>query len=308
MTYSNKVFGVLLSSLFLILFFFNIIQVYLISFIEAYLSVDHHLEDTTKNSVAIATYTFFSLLLAIYLCTLEKVSNYLINNFYAVIETKKLALFTTDTSSVDIINGKLFILIFTLSLLLLLQFLVFGSPKPEGFIELFFGGLLAVAAFTFAYSILLVFRKVSKPQNFKKLLFSLFTFALISLVFFGEEFSYGQTIFKWNTGAIFSKNHQSETNIHNFLNPMFPYIYSLISILSAIILLLLWGFVKTNLNEIFFLFRPHHHLMPPLFLMSGYGISGKFEEFEALLSLALCLHSVRILIIIKRCSLERYCD
>ena len=68
-------------------------------------------------------------------------------------------------------------------------------------------------------SILILIRsfKVFKSNNFIKIFILIKIFALI--YYFGEEISWGQHFFQWNTPEIFNEiNNQNETNLHNISN------------------------------------------------------------------------------------------
>jgi len=56
----------------------------------------------------------------------------------------------------------------------------------------------------------------------------MFMLAFVWLVFGGEEISWGQRVFGWETtGAMESLNYQNETNLHNIINPMLVYLFPL---------------------------------------------------------------------------------
>lgn len=50
--------------------------------------------------------------------------------------------------------------------------------------------------------------------------------SFVSLMLAMEEISWGQMVFRWDTpDTLFSGNVQKETNLHNYLNAWFPYLY-----------------------------------------------------------------------------------
>jgi hypothetical protein len=54
--------------------------------------------------------------------------------------------------------------------------------------------------------------------------------AIVAIIFAGEEISWGQRIFGFeSTGAFFEANYQRETNLHNFFNPALEPIFMLLN-------------------------------------------------------------------------------
>ena len=58
---------------------------------------------------------------------------------------------------------------------------------------------------------------------------AIFGIAGIVLLVLGEEISWGQQIFGWDSFGVFNEyNYQNETNAHNFLNPYIKFIYPVV--------------------------------------------------------------------------------
>ena len=105
-------------------------------------------------------------------------------------------------------------------------------------------------------SIIILIRsfKIYKTDNFLKVFI---IFKVIALTYyFGEEISWGQHFFKWNTPEIFIElNNQNETNIHNISNLLDQVPRSMV---------ILWcGFIPL----VFYFFRKKFHLSNKLNLI-----------------------------------------
>ena len=126
-----------------------------------------------------------------------------------------------------------------------------------------------------------------------------FTLSIISILFFyifGEEISWGQHIFEWESFGIFSNyNLQQETNIHNFFNPYFFVIYPLIGVGLFFPLFFIWFFSKrkTYFHQ---LFIPHQSLFFIVFAMAYTSFNSHNETYEILLSIFSFSYIIRVFI------------
>jgi hypothetical protein len=78
----------------------------------------------------------------------------------------------------------------------------------------------------------------TKPHFFLAL-FYLFL-AVLFVAYTGEETSWGQDFFKWQTPELFSANLENQTNIHNYFNPYFRYIYATLALVFVVVLFSAW--------------------------------------------------------------------
>lgn len=184
-----------------------------------------------------------------------------------------------------------------------LSFLVFGWPPHEGPIEKCQAILFLLSALICIISITIINQMTFSSGTRKKIIFSLIAMSASFIYIFGEEISWGQRIFGWNSFGIFKEyNFQQETNTHNFLNPFLLYIYPLVGMSSFILLFFMWFFPNKRKSYLFKLFLPHPSLFPLLFLMAcssimeGSSIDELHELYEGLLALFVLLYSIRILI------------
>ena len=120
--------------------------------------------------------------------------------------------------------------------------------------------------------------------------------AVIFIILFGEEISWGQRIFNLESFGIFSDyNYQKEINYHNFFNPLFKTIYPVFGLSLFIVLIFIWFFPK-NRSYLFLLLIPPPSFIYLVFIMAGASFRGHSEIFEELLAIFCLLYSVRILI------------
>lgn len=111
---------------------------------------------------------------------------------------------------------------------------------------------------------------------------------------------WGQRIFDWSSSDVFTEfNFQNETNIHNYFNPIFIYIYKLVGMISFTILFFIWFFLKKDKIYLFKLFMPHPSLFFLIFIMAGSFFSGANELFEELFSVIVLLYSFRIFMCVR---------
>ena len=77
-----------------------------------------------------------------------------------------------------------------------------------------------IQSFLLLISILIFFLVLKKIDKKNKFIFYFFSLFFLGLIFFlGEEISWGQHIFKWDSPNLFIEfNHQKETNLHNISN------------------------------------------------------------------------------------------
>lgn len=175
-------------------------------------------------------------------------------------------------------------------------FLFFGIPAQEGVIENI-NSLLLLISSIFLFISTTRITKLNLPGK-TRISIALITLFLSTILFllFGEEISWGQHIFHWKSTGIFNNgyNFQSETNIHNFFNPLFKFVYPLIGIVSFVVIFFIWFFPKKTTNYLFNLFVPHPSLFFLVFLMACASCLAGKETYEELVAVFLLLYSIRV--------------
>jgi hypothetical protein len=153
--------------------------------------------------------------------------------------------------------------------------------KDHGLMDLLVPLTVTVSAILLSMAVWKIWHDpaLSKYQIFLSLAFVSLIFLLI--VYAGEEVSWGQDFFAWNTPAAFSGNLEDQTNIHNYFNSYFDYGYMALSILPVIILASAWLEFKRYLTPYNRLILPHPSLLG-LGLLIGFVAVVWFHEEELL--------------------------
>ncbi len=180
--------------------------------------------------------------------------------------------------------------------LLQLFFIINGEPQQEGFMEHISEWILLFSAFVMLISTL----KVSTSPNFRdsRKITVLLILAIAAGLFFlfGEEISWGQRVFGFESFGIFKQyNYQHETNLHNFFNPMFTLLYPLVGMSSFVIFCIFW-FFKKGQSDLIDLFLPPPSLFFLTFIMACTAYMGHSEIYEELVYVFALLYSIRILV------------
>lgn len=186
------------------------------------------------------------------------------------------------------------------ALLLQLYVLAFYQPPQEGAMEKYTTLLFPIAASILVLSIFKVSPQQYDSKPRKKIIGTLMVLALLLLLVFGEEISWGQQFFGWESTGVFEEyNFQQETNIHNFFNPIFQFLYPAVGMGMFLVLFFVWFFPQKESTDWFKLFFPHQSLFFIAFIMACSTFYGHSEAFEELLAIFLVLYSVRILVCLQ---------
>ncbi len=189
------------------------------------------------------------------------------------------------------------------------NFLIFGpsdgpdpnNPYSESLLEHVSSFMFFIASMLLFVSIYYTLKgKVSKKD--KRIISRLLVVCASVLLFlFLEEISWGQQYFKWEASGVFKEsNFQSETNLHNFINPFFRFIYPLLGMGLFIILYCYWFFFNGDKPFWLQVIMPHESLILLTFYIACSSFIGESEIFEQILSLFTLLYSIRIFLCLKR--------
>ncbi|WP_411032426.1 hypothetical protein [Spongiimicrobium sp. 3-5] len=211
-------------------------------------------------------------------------------------KNKVLSFFVKDDACPKVgFSYYTFFITIVLCVLLHLHQLTFGDPKEEGFIEGFAALFFLVASVVFLITSFKIKKSDLLHLKGKKATIALIALSLVSFYIFGEEISWGQHIFGWDSFGIFEKyNFQAETNMHNFLNPIFNFVYPFIGMCMFICMFLIWFFPKTSQSYLFSVFSPHRSLFFLFLYMACSTFYGHSEIFEILLSIFFLCYAFRM--------------
>lgn len=285
-----------------ILVFFQSFSKFLFFVAENYFSSDKHI--LPKNIIYFQFGTGL-IIAVIVILSLLSFLNFYVKAFaflarFIAFEKAEDYFFTDDINPNKSYSKYVFFIGVIAGLFLHLVYLVFGEPAHEGIIEEGSSLLFLFTGLIFLGSVFhlkkMYFTKAIYLSNLYTLIFLAFTL----LVIYGEEISWGQRILEIEaTGVFHEYNFQSETNIHNFFNPLFKFLYPIVGLGSFVILFFLWSFYKPEKSYYFKLYVPHKSLFFLIFLMACASFHGDSEIYEEMLAVFFFFYSLRILLSLK---------
>jgi hypothetical protein len=177
--------------------------------------------------------------------------------------------------------------------------IAFGEPIQEGLIEEY----LTLLFFISSLILILTIIRVSKIREVfihpKKTIAILVIMATLLMLVFGEEISWGQRIFEWESVGVFNNyNFQKETNVHNFFNPLYKFIYPVVGVSFFSMLIILWFFPNYK-SQILDIFIPPPSFIYLTFLLGATSFRGHSEMFEEFLAIFCLLYSIRLFICLR---------
>lgn len=313
--YKKRIIGIvgLFISIILIIRF-SVIVGLLIDFIEKYLSPDNYINPNTIIDIEIIV--IFFILLTTTLCVIFFLHTTTSGVIFLLNITRKITLFSntyfnTDQAKklflIDNICSKKQLSLYILSIGMILGFflhlylLIIGEPSFEGILEISTSLLYLFSTIILITSIIKINNELFSSRTRRKVIFSIIVLSGILLLIFGEEISWGQRIFGWESSGFFIEhNYQNEINAHNFFNPIFKFIYPIAGMGSFLVLFFIWFFPKRKKTYLFKLFFPHPSLFFLVFIMACSSFSSLGEEtFEELFAIFVLLYSFRIFMCLR---------
>lgn len=292
----------ILIGLILIVFLNDISQI-LYEFVRLNISSDHHIqggEASFRMNIYFAiicsfgvSFLLFSLTLKIVKSILrdffqnKEVTGYFFSDAYTSTMFSKIILFTAIVLNLFIVqifkfsNNPFFV----------------GLFGEDNFFEWATAIFFLVSSITLMIGSFKLFNNKSYKFEFKNILILGFVlFSLLNFWIFGEEISWGQRLFNWQSSENFDMNFQNETNIHNFFNPIINPTYSLVTFSFAVILLIGWIRNRKNASIFYQIGFPHASLFSSAIVII-YASGGYLEMAELILSLFILLYSLRIFLV-----------
>jgi hypothetical protein len=182
-----------------------------------------------------------------------------------------------------------------------------GKPSSEGMMEKIYTLLLLFSVFMLIFSIFRVRKDIYGLSIRRRIIFSIIVISTILFLIIGEEISWGQRIFGWDsTGVFVEYNYQNETNAHNFFNPiLIKYIYPIVGLGSFLFLFAIWLFPKLRRSYFFNLFFPHPTLFFLVLIMAVASfLGGGGETYEQLFTVFVLLYSFRLFLYLRFPNIE----
>jgi len=308
--YKKRIIGVvgLLISVILIICFSDLI-VFLIDYAERNLSPDNHIEPTTVLKIEIIIINFILLTLALSVLFILNLTRKILLFLNTIFQADKAIKFflTDDICSKKRLSLYIFVIGTMFAFILGLYLSLFGQPSHEGPMEKYSSLLFLFSAIILIISITRINRMLYSSGTRKKTILSLIAVSGTLLLIFGEEISWGQRVFSWDTFGVFNEyNFSHETNVHNFFNPFFGFIYPMVGTSSFLVLFFIWFFPKKRKTYLFNLFFPHPSLFFLAFIMACSSFYGHGEIFEELLAIFGLLYSFRIFMCLSFPKIDLY--
>ncbi len=175
-------------------------------------------------------------------------------------------------------------------------YLIAGYPNWEGLIEEIMSTFFLFSGLTLLFTAFRVNKSAFPAKMRRRVIFVILLLSIAFIYIYGEEISWGQRIFNWETNDFMKKyNYQKETNSHNFFNPLFDYLYPLVAISFFILLFIIWLFPSQNKMPVLVsLFLPHKSLFFLALIMACSTFEGHSETYEELLGIFVLLYSIRL--------------
>jgi len=285
-------------SLILVLYYFELLS-FIINYIEKYFSSDNKIDDITKMSVGFLLFSLCTFMIFISMLTIKSIRNYLFKILNKILNIPLLWEFFTDDDLTYKKIGPIFLIAsLTGTFIMTICFFIYGVPPREGLIETYSSFGFLISSIFLLITILILKNKVINDKLW--IYFGLILILIFELFIFGEEFSWGQRFFNWESFGLFSQyNYQNETTIHNFFNPLFPLIYPAFGLSLFITTLLLTFYASSPSSIILKLFRPHPSQLFILLIMCCISFGFGTEPFEVMFAFFSVMYCLRILICIN---------
>ena len=173
---------------------------------------------------------------------------------------------------------------------------LFLYAKDHGVLDLFVPITVVLSAVLLSIAVWKLRRgpKFAKLRTFVPMVY-LFMMGVF-FIYAGEETSWGQDFFGWQTPSIFSGNVEGQTNLHNYFNAYFDYGYIALSLVLVIVLVSVW--LEFNQRWLPFnrLLLPHPSLIGLSLLIAFTAIVWYPEQelLEEMMAVFILFYSFRI--------------
>jgi hypothetical protein len=291
----------LVLSLFLIAYYADLLTL-IFDFLEINFSADNQLKDTSKLSIQSYVTFLITLLILVSLYLIFNLQPRVISLLKSIISFEKVSSFFFKDNAIKKNDYAKYIFWVGsgLALFAYFNYLVTGKEENEGFMEIASSYLYLFSIIILIISLLKI-KTIGLNQEARRKIFIIITIILFAIIaLYGEEISWGQQFFKWESSDVFAKyNYQNETNLHNFYNPLFKFIYPIIGMLVFIFLSMAWFFPSKKISYLTCVFFPHQSLFFISFLFACTSFLNYREVSEQILTLFIFLYSIRICMVIN---------
>ena len=292
--------GLIISGI--LIFYFIDIHSFFVEYTIKNLSKDHEINAVTKFKIAASLGFIILILFTSGIFILFRIPDKLISLLKKTISFEEVRNFFIKDQICEKKAHHFFASIIgpALGLMLYFYYMFTGKAENEGIMEYLTSYLFLFSIIIFITAGFKVFKLNQPIQIRKKILLYLTIITACITIYYGEEISWGQQIFHWKAEGVFVEyNFQKETNLHNFFNPLFRYLYPIAGMSIFLVLFFLWQFSVKSSNYIVDLFIPHRSLFFLIFLLACTTFLDYREISEEIFSLFCLFYSFRILMCIK---------
>lgn len=168
--------------------------------------------------------------------------------------------------------------------------------KDRGLLDLFVPLAMVASAVMLGLAVAKLWKRPELAQIRRRLSAVYLLFMALFLIYAGEETSWGQDFFRWQTPEVFAGNVEGQTNIHNYFNAYFDYAYIALSLVLVVVIVSAWLESRQ-------LFLPFNRLILPHPSLIGLGALIAFvsivwyqeqELLEEMLAVFVLFYSLRI--------------
>lgn len=273
----------------------------IVRFFELHLSSDHEITPSGEQQLIAAYYFGMILLLGIGFGFLKAQNVFWRTKMKQVFLGEPLCRFALVQPSPRFILIVSSLLGFLLTVIMRLagQFpsvYLFLYSKDHGALDLFVPITMVVSAALLSTAVWKL-QKESELIRHRAFLSMVYLFMIgLFLVYAGEEISWGQDFFGWQTPSLLSGNVENQTNLHNYFNAYFDYGYIALSLVLVVVLISAWFEFNQCWLPFNRLFLPHPSLIGLSLLIAFVAIVWYSEQelLEELMAVFVLFYSVRI--------------
>ncbi len=311
----NKSIGIVgvIISIILIINFYDLV-VFLTDLSEKYLSKDNSVSPKTVFILKFCIVTILVFLITLSLLFILDLTRKIFPFIFSFFQISNQL--TTNICSKKRLDLYILVIGTVLGIYQIYYLLTFGETfdefakpltLPEGTLEKFYALLLLISIIILIISILRIKKELYSPRLRRKIIYSISLISGILLLILGEEISWGQQIFGWDSIDFFNEHsYQNETNVHNLINPFMKYIYIVVGVGLFIVLFIIWLFPKKRESYFFNLIFPHPSLFFLVLIMAFSSFSGGGgETFEQLFTIFALLYCFRLFMCLSFPGIEK---
>jgi hypothetical protein len=304
-------FGILLIIMsFILSFVYPIFRQPIIRLCEQYLSSDHQITPNGMREFISTYYFMIGMLIVIGFFLIKVQKDYWRKRIKHIFLDEPLcpgnAVRPSPRSLLTISSVVGLFLILSMRLAYRFPFIYpFLYKKDYGLIDLCVPTIMIISAVLLGVAVWKLWNGQSLIK-YRVMLSVVYSILVFLFVFYaGEEMSWGQDFFRWQTPAIFSGNVENQTNLHNYFNAYFNYGYIALSLILVFVFASVWLEFNQRWLPLGRLVLPHPSLIGLSLLITFVSIVWFPEQelLEEMMAAFVLFYSLRIFTCLRTDSL-----